>query len=401
VTHIVPGSWNPFRPTDADLKAIARDVTDIGVIQTKLLDDHRDLHPPDRVAHQYQIAGGKVLLRVAADLPAQIQGIGLFKPGAGHIGIGRISTGLGTPHIETNPDFLGAMMAFQTSERCRVDFLAINEPTAPTDNHLDFMDVLRATGESAGAHLPLIGDWGAYNLGNLVAEQTAFAKALERRMGLVKAGRCLAHITHQTWRTFRSSTAWQRYWTGIVELGGTAGKFTLVPTREENTGPGFRPGEYHLSDDWRRRQAKGDIAFQLYWISYLDEDATPTKELTRAWAEEHKMPVGTITFPVIDPDSAEARLWAALATEIGANPGNWIADSDNTIKEPPTDFGNARKIAYALSQQGRAALDPQMYQLVFETGQILADLARELNRRREVKDKQGHIDRARYIAQSA
>jgi hypothetical protein len=388
-------SWEPFRPTDVDLKVIAQDVADMPGIQKKLLDGHRDLHLPDRVAHQYQIAGGKVLLKIAQDLPAQIKGIGLFDPEAEYVGIGRISTGLGTPHIETNPDFLGAMGAFQTKDRCRVDFIAINDPTAPTDNHHDFMDVLRATAESAGAYIPLVGDWGHYNLGNLLAEQTVFAKALEERMGVLKAGKCLAHVTKQTLRTVYSSTAWQHYWTGIVELGGMAGKFTFVPMRDENTRPGWRPGERHLTDDWRQRQSKGDIAFQLYWIPFLSEDATPTRELTRAWEEGHKTLAGTITFPIVDPESDEGRLWATLATEMGANPGNWIADSGNTIKQPATEFGNARKLGYALSQQGRGALDPQAYQRVFETGQIDVDLAKELNRRREQKDKAGQINRAR------
>jgi hypothetical protein len=97
-----------------------------------------------------------VVFRVAAALPPQFQGVGLFQPRAEHIGIGRISTGLGTPHLETNPDFLGAMFAFQTRDGNRVDFLGINDPTAPTDNHRDFMSVLYATSESAGAEMPLM-----------------------------------------------------------------------------------------------------------------------------------------------------------------------------------------------------------------------------------------------------
>jgi hypothetical protein len=48
--------------------------------------------------------------------------------------------------------------------------------------------------------------------------------------------------------------------------------------------------------------------------------------------------------PHIDPESDEARLWSALATEMGANPGNWVADSGNTIKQPATAFGIARKL---------------------------------------------------------
>ena len=391
MSQATSSSWQPMRPTEADLKAIAQDVADVPAIQVQLLDGHGDLHLPDRVAHQYQIAGGKVLLTVARDLPAPIKGIGLFLPEAKYAGIGRISTGLGTPHIETNPDFLGIMAAFQARDRCRVDFLAINDPTSPTDNHQDFVDVLRATAKSAGAYLPLVGEWGAYDVGNLLAEQTVFAKALAERMGALKAGKCLAHITKQTLPTAYSSTAWQRYWTGIVELGGTAGKFAFVPMRDENTRPRLRPGERHLSEDWGQRQSKSDIAFQLYWIPFLTEDATPTSELTRAWDEGHKAVVGTITFPRVEPESDEARLWRTLATEMGANPGNWVADAGNTIKQPATAFGIARKLGYALSQQGRGALEPQAYQSVFETGQINVDLAQELNRRRQQKNALGHV----------
>jgi hypothetical protein len=103
---------------------------------------------------------------VADELPSELKGIGLFEQGAEHIGIGRISTGLGTPHLETNPDFLGIMVAFQTRDGHRVDFLAINDPTAPTAHHCDFMDVLHGTAESAGAEMPAIGDWGERDVGN-------------------------------------------------------------------------------------------------------------------------------------------------------------------------------------------------------------------------------------------
>jgi len=45
----------------------------------------------------------------------------------------------------------------------RVDFLGINDPAVPTDDHRGFMSVLHATGESAGASIPFVGDWGEYN----------------------------------------------------------------------------------------------------------------------------------------------------------------------------------------------------------------------------------------------
>src|SRR5258708_6636307 len=140
----------PFRPTAADLARIGRDVARIAAIQQKLVANHPQLTMPDRVAHQYQVAGGKVFLHIAQQLPANFVGVGLFEPGAQHIGIGRISTGLGCPHLETDLDFLGLMVAFQTRAGKRVDFLTINDPTAPTDTHPQSVTLLDATADAAG-----------------------------------------------------------------------------------------------------------------------------------------------------------------------------------------------------------------------------------------------------------
>lgn len=383
-----------LRPNMQDLTRIAGEVSEVSEIQQQLVDQHKNLKFPDRVAHQYQIAGGKVLFRVGEGLPATLNGIGLFQPNAEHIGVGRISSGLGTPHIETNPDFLGARLSFMTKDGHRVDFLGINDPGSPTANHRDFIDVLHATGAAAGAEMPLIGDWGAYDVGNLLAEQKEVAVALAKRMGLIKGGKTLAHIVKQSLRTIRSSTAYQSYWIGIVEVSQTLGKFTLVPVTDENHSPGLRPGERHLSEDWKQRQTVGDLEFGLYWIPYLSEDQTPTKDLTDAWQEEHKERVGTVTFPKTDPASQEAKLWAILASEMGANPGNWVSDKENTINDPATEFGVARKLAYELSHKGRNVLELSWYQSVFSNGHISSDLARELIRRQEAKDGAGHINSA-------
>ena len=386
--------WCPFRPTANNLDSIAQDVAEIGAIQQKAMEKNKHVNLPDRVAHQYQIAGGKVVFHAADEMPGALQEVGIFQPGGERIGIGRISTGLGTPHIETNPDFLGLRVSFQTKEGRRVDLLAINDPTSPADNHKDFMDVLHATGEAAGAEVPFVGDWGAYNSLNLAAEQMEFGKALKGRMGLIKAGRTLLHLTKQTSRTFRSSTAYQTYWTGVEEIGATAGKFTFVPAQDENTPPKFRPGERYLSEEWKKRQQSGDVRFLLYWISYLNEEKTPTKALTVPWEEDHKQLAGTVTFTQADPESEEAQLWAILASEMGANPGNWIHDKGDSIHEAATEFGSARKIAYRFSQEGRSALEPKWYSSVFETGQIASDLGQELKRRREVKRKADHMNQA-------
>ena len=383
--------WRPLRPSAKELNDISEDVSKVQDIQQQLLNNHKDLHFTDRVAHQYQIAGGKVTFKVADKLLSELQGVGLFEPGAEHIGIGRLSTGLGTPHLETNPDFLGIMVAFQTKDGHRVDFLAINDPTAPTDNHRDFMDVLHATGDSAGAEMPVIGELGERDIGDLIAEQWEFAKALRERMGWFKAGKTLGHIFKQSIRTLRSTTAYQTYWSGIVEVDETAGKFTLKPTKDESQDMKLDPGERYLSEEWKKRQEEGDIEFLLYWIPFLNEDKTPTQELTDRWEEEHKKLVGVITFPKTNLDSEESKLWAILASEIGANPGNWVHDKENSIKEPATEFGIARKIAYQKSQEGRGALNPEWYRSVFETGKINAELAHELSKRRSEKEKAGHV----------
>ncbi|HYO15256.1 MAG TPA: hypothetical protein VE685_18825 [Thermoanaerobaculia bacterium] len=367
----------PLRPSPQDLEAIEKDVSDIPNLQQTLLEKDKDLHRPDRVAHQYQIAGSKVILRVAEELPEELRGVGLFEPGTEHVGIGRISTGLGGPHAEFHPDFLGLMLAFQTRKGKRVDFLAINDPSSPADDHHAFMDLLRATGELAGDR-------------NFFVEQIAFTSDFAKRRG----ARAVAHVVRQTARTSLSSTAYQTYWTGIVEVRSTAAKFSLVPVRDENRNPGISPGERHLTEEWARRQAKGDIEFHLDWIPFLSERKTPTEGLTEPWKEGHKKTVGTVIFPKADLASEEQRLWATLASEMGANPGNWVHDEADSIPEPATRFGVARKIAYGMSQKGRNALDPQFYQEVFVTGEIGEELAKELRRRREEKERERHVSSA-------
>jgi len=370
--------FQPFRPTAADLAAIAKDVAPVHDVQQELLEHHPGLHVPDRVAHQYQIAGSKVILRIAGELPAELSGIGLFEPGAEHIGIGRISTGQGGPHHEANPDFLGVMLAFQTPAGRRVDFIAINSPTSPTDDHHAFMEVLQATGESAGAR-------------NLVAQQAEFGKELVQNMGVIKGVKTLAHIGHQTSPTTFSSTAYQTYWTGIVEVGESVAKFALVPVRHENHHLSFSLGEHHFTEEWKRRQAAGDVELDLFYIPFSNERETSTQRLTDRWDEEPKEKVGRVTFPQADLASEEAMLWAALASEMGANPGNWVHNRDGSGAEPATQFGVARKIAYGISQAGRNALAPESYQAVFTTGRIDPELAQELRRRREEKERLGHV----------
>ena len=216
-------------------------------------------------------------------------------------------------------------------------------------------------------------------------------RSLTRSIGLHDGGRIALHVSRQTARTAASSTAYQTYWTGIVEVGGTLGKFMFAPDANENHLRPLRPGERHIAAEWRARQARGDIVFTLDWLPFINEASTSTTALMTAW-QQRPARVGTVIFPQIDAASEDAQLWSALAAEQGANQGNWVADAGNTIAEPGTEFTCARKAAYRLSQTGRDALPESAYAHVFRGEPIGAELAAELRRRRAAKEAAHHVD---------
>lgn len=389
----MPNDWTPFRPGEDDLKRLDRDVSAMPRIQKKLVANHPGLKVEDRVAHQYQIAGGKVTLQIVPDLPENLAGVGLFEPNSRHTGVGRISTGQGCPHLETDPDFLGLMIAFQSRDGHRVDFVAINDPGSPTDRHQEFMDLLDAVADAAGAEAPFGNGLGEQDLLDLVAGSTRLVRSLIASNGVKRGGGIALHVLHQTLRTAKSSTAYQTYWTGIVEAGGIPGKFAFVPITDENHLRSLQPGERHLTEEWHARQARGPLTFNLLWLPFIDDKVTSLVDLTEGW-EERPQPVGKLAFPQSDGESSEDRLWAALAAEMGANPGNWVSNTTNSIAEPGTEFTCARKIAYRRSQAGRGVLPEEAYADVFHSGEIGSALADELNRRRAKKRELGHVDAA-------
>ena len=58
-------NWYPFRPGVKELEKIRGEVAEVRSIQQRILAKSEQIRSPDRVAHQYQIAGSKVLLRIA------------------------------------------------------------------------------------------------------------------------------------------------------------------------------------------------------------------------------------------------------------------------------------------------------------------------------------------------
>jgi hypothetical protein len=383
-----------FEPTADAVKTLERLVDEIPEIQRVFVANAKHLTRPDRTAHQQQIAASTVLLTVAQQIPNELAGLGVFQPApkAGvarqYVGVGRISTGMGCPHAQTDPDFLGIMLAFRTGKGQRVDFIGINHPASPTDTVEQFMALLRATADAAGTHVPL----GNLGLGNLAASQTKLIETLAARLGVTRALKIFAHVGLQTARTVASSSAYQQYWTGIVRANDTLGKFTLIPTQDINSLRDLSPGEQYLSRDWAQRQSDCDLDFCLYWIPFLNEDATPLDRLSQPWQEAHRIQAGKVVFPRTNLETREAKLVALMVSEMGANPGNWVSHSPEGAQPefPGTEFTAGRFLAYRRSQQGRNALPEQMYDSFFAEGRINGDLEAELIRRYSEKCKAGH-----------
>ena len=385
-------SWTPFRPTQQDQDRIGGEVAAIPQIQQAFLDKAPELAVRDRVAHQYQIAGSRVSLRIAPQLPAALNGVGLFVPDGEYTGLARLSTGLGCPHLETDPDFIGLMLAFATRDGRRTDFLGINDPTAPSPNHRAFMTLMEAATDGTAAKAPLLSGLGGRNLPDLLYGNTLVTLGLIRRMGLFAGLRAAGHVLAQTSRSAVSRTAYQTFWGGIVEAGGSVGKIKVKAATDEN-GWFLGAGPRHLTEEWRTRQARGPVHFNMYWLPYVDERATPTDDMTKRW-EERPALLGHLTFPQADLASEEARLWAALTLEMGVTPAHWVASAQDDPPEPATEFGVARKIAYRMSQEARGALPEALYAHVFQGAEIGAPLAAELARRRAAKAMAGHVDMA-------
>ncbi len=237
-------------------------------------------------------------------------------PNAEYVGLARLSTGLGCPHLETDPDFIGLMVAFATPAGRRIDILAINHPQAPSPNHREFMQLMDAATDGVGAKAPLFSGLGKRNLPDLLANNLLVTLGLIRRMGLFRGLGAAIHVVTQTTRTAFSKTAHQTFWAGIVEAGGGPGKIMFMPAGgEDATGaPALRAAA--LSEEWRQRQARGGVHFDICWLPYVDESATSTTDMAKTW-ETRPQPIGRLTFPKTDLASDDAKLWAALTLEMG------------------------------------------------------------------------------------
>ena len=103
-------------------------------------------------------------------------------------------------------------------------------------------------------------------------------------------------------------------------------------------------GPTQFTEDWRTRTAAGPLTFELHWIPFLNERETPLDDLTTAWRDEHQVRVGTVVFPQVKAETRESKLIALLASELGANPGNWQETPDAPAGAASVDTVHRRPI---------------------------------------------------------
>ena len=101
----------------------------------------------------------------------------------------------------------------------------------------------------------------------------------------------------------------------------------------------------------------------------------------------------------------ETKLVALLATEMGANQGNWIEDDRGGAASdlPATEYTAARFLAYRVSQRLRHALAGGAVRVVLRHGVIEPALATELLRRyqREARGRPRCARRRRAVGHVA
>jgi hypothetical protein len=107
------------------------------------------------------------------------------------------------------------MVAFRTTAGHRIDFITINDPTAPTDTPEEFIALLKATADAAGTE-------------GVFAAQARLLLSLTWHAGF-KAPAIGLHVARQTARTTQSSSAFQQYWTGVVRARAVLRRFTFIP----------------------------------------------------------------------------------------------------------------------------------------------------------------------------
>jgi hypothetical protein len=268
----------------------------------------------------------KAELTFRSDLPADLTA-GFARPGAHYPVTLRISNAANRPGPDNDPDMRGIALRVRVSGGGEHDLLATNYHVSHARNARQFVRFAVAT--AGGTPSRLLG------IGELVFSE-----------GPAETVRMLRNVSKA--RRKIDSVALETYWSrGAMRWGPSlAVRFLLRPIAAAPIGQKFGEDPDGLSKEVAARLGAGAVRFELALQRYVDERKTPIEDTAIAWEPNVAPiePVGTLTIPQQDVNSAEACERARTINASAFNP--W-----NTTDEfrPLGNLNRARKSVYAAS----------------------------------------------------
>ena len=306
-----------FNPTAEETRALEALIAEITQHSGQAGRQPPQLTRPDRGAHQQQLAGGKVLLTLERSLPPALDGLGVFE----HDGLCRSALRWHRQDVDRpRVPACGDRSGFPGADG------RVPGKVGPADRLRHDQRSHLADRYARGVHRAAPGNRGCRGCPG-PARQPGEAAA-EPRAARRDQGRADCHARHGSdapdgpfQQRLSSSTG--------PASSARATRSASSPSCRRPAGAGAQGrGPKQFTDDWRARTAAGPLTFELHWIPFLNERETPLDDLTTAWRDQHKVRVGTVVFPQVNAETRESKLIALLASELGANPGNWQETTD-------------------------------------------------------------------------
>lgn len=279
-----------------------------------------------RGLHRKQLLATAGTLEVLEGLPEHARH-GLFAAPGRHRVLVRLSNG--GPDVQANkaPDIRGfALKVFDVSgpgalggNADHQDFLMINQDRLPGPDTREFTDFAEAT----------------------IGGQLAGILHLFRAYGPFGGFRRLREVLALVGKKFNGFAAERFNTVAPLSCGPYAVRVRLKPVGN----PPPRARSKDIAEDMRERLAVGSVMYDLELQFFIDEASTPIEDLSRAWPDAETPIVTVARLTLALDDSATER-----AEKERFDPWSGLA-----AHRPLGEVMRARKVAYHVSQQGRAA----------------------------------------------
>ena len=281
----------------------------------------------DRGQHQKLLLGAVGTLRVFDQIPAAVK-LGPFATPFTLPVACRFSNGQPCPFSDKTPDVRGVALKFFSPLGAETDILATNEGgrshARDAESFMAFADILVAMIER--------GTTGVFGelLEELRADKLTAGEVVH--MGAVLLKETGLHLVR--------SLSLESYWGSVVNLGGAAFKYSLLPHKD--TPPAEeseRDDPDYLRHELASRLAKAPVKWQLCVQLFVDEGSTPVNDASKAWGSESAA-IGELEISSIPSEDDERKI-----NQMAFNPGNGF---------DPLGITHARADVYAASVRNRA-----------------------------------------------